>query len=95
MDRQGRIVGTTTESGQQRDVLLSAVARDGEYPLAREALLQLPPAPSSFAESVLKMTLDRPTSRKFPSRVCPDAIDVTDDGSLLYGRRSRATRNEA
>jgi len=84
MDRRGRIVWYYADPGSNATSSFQRVARDGEYLWLEKRCFSCPPSPSSFAESVLKMTLDRTYFEEIPVPGLSDAIDVTDDGSLLY-----------
>jgi hypothetical protein len=81
MDRQGRIVWYYADAGSNATSSFQRIARDGEYLWLEKRCYS---CGGRFAESVVKMTLDRAYLEEIPVPGLSDAIDVTDDGSLLY-----------
>jgi hypothetical protein len=77
MDRQGRIVWYYTDPARDAPSGFPRVARDGEYIWAEESRV-------GDRGRVIKMTLDRVYFETIDLRGLADAIDVTDDGSLLF-----------
>jgi hypothetical protein len=86
MDRQGRIVWYYADPGSNATSSFQRIARDGEYLWLEKRCYSCAPrnATGGYAESVVKMTLDRAYFEEIPVPGLSDAIDVTDDGSLLY-----------
>ena len=86
MDRQGRIVWYYADPGSNATSSFQRIARDGEYLWLEKRCYSCAPrnATGGYAESVVKMTLDRAYYEEIPVPGLSDAIDVTDDGSLLY-----------
>ncbi|MEO8177275.1 MAG: hypothetical protein ABI895_00445 [Deltaproteobacteria bacterium] len=80
MDRQGRVVWYYADPGSSATYSFQRIARDGEYLWFEKRCY----ACANFAESVVKMTLDRSYFQEIPVPALADAIDVTDAGSLLY-----------
>jgi hypothetical protein len=78
MDRRGRMVWYYSDAGSNATSSFQRMARDGEY-----IWIEKRPFGGSGTRSVLKRTLDGYYSESIPVSVA-DAIDVTDDGSLLY-----------
>ena len=77
MDRQGRIVWYYNDPSRDAASGFPRVARDGEYIWAEESRV-------GSRGRVNKMTLDREYFEVIELPGLSDAIDVTDDGSLLY-----------
>jgi hypothetical protein len=77
MDRQGRIVWYYTDPSRNSPSGFPRVARDGEYIWAEQSRV-------GNQGRVIKMTLDREYFEVIDLPGLADAIDVTDDGSLLY-----------
>jgi hypothetical protein len=77
MDRQGRIVWYYTDPARNSPSGFPRVARDGEYLWAEQSRV-------GNQGRVIKMTLDREYFEVIDLPGLADAIDVTDDGSLLY-----------
>jgi hypothetical protein len=86
MDRQGRVVWYYADPGSNATSSFQRVARDGEYLWLEKRCYSCAPrnVPGGYAESVVKMTLDRAYYEEISVPGLSDAIDVTDDGSLLY-----------
>ena len=81
MDRQGRVVWYYADAGSNATSSFQRIARDGEYIWLEKRCYG---CGGRFDESVVKMTLDRAYLEEIPVPGLADAIDVTDDGSLLY-----------
>jgi hypothetical protein len=79
MDRQGRIVWYYADPASNATSSFQRVARDGEY-----IWIEKRPFGRGAERSVLKMTLDWSYTEEVPVARLADAIDVTNDGSLLY-----------
>ncbi len=77
MNRQGRIVWYYTDPSRNAPSGFPRIARDGEYIWAEESRI-------GDRGRVIKMTLDREFFETIDLRGLADAIDVTDDGSLLF-----------
>jgi hypothetical protein len=77
MDRQGRIVWYYNDPSRDSPSGFPRVARDGEYIVAEESRV-------GNQGRVIKMTLDREYFEVIDLPGLADAIDVTDDGSLLF-----------
>jgi hypothetical protein len=75
MDRQGRIVWYYSDAASNAATGFQRIARDGEYIWIDKA--------RTGTRGVVKMTLDRQYMQTIAAPIA-DAIDVTDDGSLLY-----------
>ena len=92
MDRQGRIVWYYTDPSRNAPSGFPRIARDGEYIWVEVSRV-------GDRGRVIKMTLDREYFETIDLRGLADAIDVTDDGSLLFDvdgdlhERSRDGRN--
>ena len=84
MDRRGRVVWYYADPASNATSSFQRIARDGEYIWIEKRCFSCSPSPGSFAESVVKMTLDGTYFEEIPVAGLSDAIDVTDDGSLLY-----------
>jgi hypothetical protein len=86
MDRRGRVVWYHADPGSNATSSFQRIARDGEYLWIEKRCYSCAPrnAPGGYAESVVKMTLDRAYFEEIPVPGLSDSIDVTDDGSLLY-----------
>jgi hypothetical protein len=80
MDRKGRVVWYHAEPQSNATFSFQRIARDGEYLWFEKRCFVC----GDYAESVVKMTLDRAYVEEIPIPGLSDAIDVTDDGSLLY-----------
>lgn len=80
MDRQGRVVWYYAEPASNATYSFQRIARDGDYLWFEKRCFGC----GNYAESVVKMTLDRSYFEEIPVPGLADAIDVTDDGSLLY-----------
>jgi hypothetical protein len=80
MDRQGRVVWYYADASSGATYSFQRIARDGEYLWFEKRCYGC----GNYAESVVKMTLDRVYFEEIPVPGLADAIDVTDDGSLLY-----------
>jgi hypothetical protein len=80
MDRQGRIVWYYADPATLATSSFQRIARDGGYIWLEKRCFGC----SNFRESVLKMTLDHSYEEEIEVPGLADAIDVTDDGSLLY-----------
>jgi hypothetical protein len=76
MDRQGRIVWYYSDAASGSSTSYQRVARDGEYIVLERA--------RQGNRGVTKMTLDRQYMEAIAVSGLGDAIDVTDDGSVLY-----------
>jgi len=76
MDRQGRIVWYYADAASNAATSFQRIAKDGEYIWLEKA--------RQGTRGVLKMTLDRQYMQMINVAGLADAIDVTDDGSLLY-----------
>jgi hypothetical protein len=79
MDRSGRIVWYYADPASNATTSFQRVARDGEY-----IVLEKRPFARPGGRSVQQMTLDWSYCEDIPVPGLADAIDVTDDGSLLY-----------
>ena len=79
IDRQGRIVWYYADPASNATTSFQRVARDGEY-----IVLEKRPFGQGGQRGVLQMTLDRSYSEEIAVPNLADAIDVTDEGSLLY-----------
>jgi len=87
MDRQGRVVWYYADPGSNATSSFQRIARDGEYLWLEKRCYGCIPdiaSPNSYAETVVKMTLDRSYFEEIAVPGLSDAIDVTDDGGLLY-----------
>ncbi|HEY3498370.1 MAG TPA: hypothetical protein VGK73_26935 [Polyangiaceae bacterium] len=80
MDRKGRIVWYYADPSTLATSSFQRIARDGGYIWIEKRCFSC----SGFEESVLKMTLDHSYEEEIEVPGLADAIDVTDDGSLLY-----------
>jgi hypothetical protein len=78
MDRRGRMVWYYSDAASNATSSFQRMARDGEY-----IWIEKRPFGGNGDRNVLKRTLDGYYSEEIPVSVA-DAIDVTDDGSLLY-----------
>jgi hypothetical protein len=76
MDRQGRIVWYYADAANNAASSFQRIAKDGEYIWVEKS--------RTGTRGVYKMTLDRVYNEWIPIAGLADAIDVTDDGSLLY-----------
>jgi hypothetical protein len=79
IDRQGRIVWYYADPASNATSSFQRIARDGEY-----LWIEKRPFGGGGQRGVLKMTLDREYYEEIAVPRLADAIDVTDDGSLLY-----------
>jgi hypothetical protein len=79
MDRRGRIVWYFADPASNATTSFQRVARDGEY-----IVLEKRPFGRPGGRGVQQMTLDWSYCEEIPVPGLADAIDVTDDGSLLY-----------
>jgi len=77
MDRQGRIVWYYNDPSRNSPMGFPRIARDGEYLIAEESRV-------GGEGRILRMTLDREYFDPFDLPGLADAIDVTDDGTLLF-----------
>jgi hypothetical protein len=87
MDRQGRVVWYYADPGSNATSSFQRIARDGEYIWIEKRCYSCIPeivSPGGYPESVVKMTLDRAYLEEISVPGLSDAIDVTDDGGLLY-----------
>lgn len=80
MDRKGRIVWYYADPATLATSSFQRIARDGGYIWIEKRCYSC----TQFTESVLKMTLDRAYEEEIEVPGLADAIDVTDDGALLY-----------
>jgi len=85
MDRKGRIVWYYADPATLATSSFQRIARDGEYIWIEKRCFGC----SGFSESVLKMTLDHSYEEEIPVEGLADAIDVTDDGALLFDRNDQ------
>jgi hypothetical protein len=81
LDRQGRVVWYYADPASNATYSFQRIARDGAYLWFEKRCYG---CGNNYAESVVKMTLDRAYFEEIPVPGLSDAIDVTDDGSLLY-----------
>jgi hypothetical protein len=79
MDRRGRIVWYYADPASNATTSFQRIARDGEY-----IVLEKRPFGGGTERGVVQMTLDWSYCEEFAVPGLADAIDVTDDGSLLY-----------
>jgi hypothetical protein len=80
MDRKGRIVWYYADPSTLATSSFQRIARDGGYIWIEKRCFGC----GQFTESVLKMTLDHEYEEEIEVPGLADAIDVTDDGALLY-----------
>jgi hypothetical protein len=80
IDRKGRVVWYYADPASNATFSFQRIARDGEYLWFEKRCYGC----GNYTESVVKMTLDREYFEEIPVPGLADAIDVTDDGSLLY-----------
>jgi len=80
MDRRGRIVWYYADPSTNATTSFQRRARKGAYIVLEKRCFSC----LDFRESIVKMTLDRSYFEETPVNGLADAIDVTDDGSLLY-----------
>ena len=86
MDRKGRMVWYYSDPASNATSSFQRVARDGEY-----IWIEKRPYGRAGTHAVLKMTLDHEYFEEIPIPDLADAIDVTDDGSLLYNSEGAGT----
>jgi hypothetical protein len=79
MDRKGRVVWYYADPASNATSSFQRRARDGEY-----LWIEKRPYGRPGPRAVLKMTLDGEYTEEVPVANLADAIDVTDQGSLLY-----------
>jgi hypothetical protein len=79
IDRQGRIVWYYADPASNATTSFQRIARDGEY-----IVLEKRPFGQGGQRGVLQMTLDWSYFEEIAVPNLADAIDVTDEGSLLY-----------
>jgi hypothetical protein len=91
MDRQGRVVWYYAEPASNATYSFQRIARDGDYVWFEKRCFGC----GNYAESVVKMTLDRAYFEEIPVPGLSDAIDVTDDGSLLYDANNELREMDA
>ncbi|MES1188012.1 MAG: aryl-sulfate sulfotransferase [Myxococcales bacterium] len=89
IDRQGRVVWYYADAASNDVSSFPHAARDGEYLFVEKRAFS-----TSGTPSVLKFTLDRETyNQAVQVPLLSDAVDMTDDGSLLYDTEERDRGN--
>lgn len=89
LDRQGRVVWYYADPTSNDVSSFPRPARDGEYLFVEKRAFSTTGTPT-----VLKTTLDRETySQSVEVPLLSDAVDMTNDGSLLYDTEERARGN--
>ena len=84
IDRSGRIVWYYADPASNATTSFQRRARDGEYIVLEKRCYGC----NSYSESVVRMTLDYGYFEEVPVEGLADAIDVTEEGSLLYDAES-------
>lgn len=87
LDRQGRVVWYYNDPSRNSPSGFPRVARDGEYIVFEESRV-------GSQGRIIKMTLDREYFEIIDLPGLADAIDVTDDGSLLFDRGNSGELHE-
>lgn len=89
LDRQGRVVWYYADPTSNDVSSFPRPARDGDYLYVEKRAFS-----TSGTPSVLKLSLDREVyEEKVNVPLLSDAVDMTDDGSLLYDTSNRAFNN--
>jgi hypothetical protein len=84
IDRRGRIVWYYADPASNATTSFQRRARDGEYIVFEKRCFGC----GSYPESIVKMTLDYDYFEEVAVDGLADAIDVTEEGSLLYDAES-------